>query len=279
MRASTAFQGAQNLVKAMDYDRAFTNTEIAVETLWEIRMPLLKLKDQHALLRQFAGLASCAAALALKVEDSASKALELLEFARARTIGVGINIRSETSSLQGKQPNLVYSYEAAVSDLRQISRNAPLRVTPQMIDGVMTCHFFSGTVMSLYRTITMRSMVEEIRSLPGYDTFLLPLAVPDMMALALDGPVVTFNISTFRSDVIIININEIQSLELPNLSFDDFQDKIGLLSGENAVFTGSIHDEPERNRILLDVLLWLWDTAVCPVLTKLGFMDQVPDRR
>jgi hypothetical protein len=110
-----------------------------------------------------------------------------------------------------------------------------------------------------------------IREMPGFDRFLLGPSEAEMMHMAESGPIVVFNVSEVRSDAFIIEQHRIRSIRLPLLSIED-------LEANCRNFLKSVRKIGVRNyakctQVVKGVLHWLWDVAVCPVLTALDFLQ------
>ncbi|RPA95664.1 hypothetical protein L873DRAFT_1812412 [Choiromyces venosus 120613-1] len=107
-----------------------------------------------------------------------------------------------------------------------------------------------------------------IRSLPGYSGFLLPPPPDILRKMSENGPIVVLNSTHYRSDAIIVTPSDIASLELPFLRLEDIERHMnqlaGLGRGQQTIF-----GRRENNLKLNDILHWLWDTAVGPVLDEL----------
>lgn len=71
-------------------------------------------------------------------------------------------------------------------------------------------------------------MLVEIRKIPGFERFQFPPSSDDLMAMAKDGPIVTFLSTACRSDAIIITTLAISSLPLPDLIFQKIPDRLRL---------------------------------------------------
>ncbi|KAH7224068.1 CHAT domain-containing protein [Fusarium oxysporum] len=99
-------------------------------------------------------------------------------------------------------------------------------------------------------------LVEKIRKLPNFDTFLQAPGLDEMQSITDRGPIIIINISIICCDAIIIMPDCIQTVPVDDLSRAHIEQKV--LTGERG--------SP-------DVLEWLWDTVVCPVLDRIGFSE------
>ena len=109
--------------------------------------------------------------------------------------------------------------------------------------------------------------------MPRFERFLLAPSISELKKLADRGPIVVFNVSNIRSDAILIDQHDIRSIQLPLLTYDD------LVAYSNQ-FIHAIQaniDSYRRAKVeLKNVLEWLWDVAVNPILAELGFLTPLP---
>jgi hypothetical protein len=92
------------------------------------------------------------------------------------------------------------------------------------------------------------------------------------MALAENGPIITFAVSQHKSSAIIVTSTEIRSIDLPFLKYKELEQYIeNYLIGNNAITKGSGNTHFVRTRRFQRLLKWLWTAAVQPILENLGF--------
>ncbi|CUS11434.1 unnamed protein product, partial [Tuber aestivum] len=221
--------------------------EDAVNLMPAVNLQILGRDDQQHIISELSGLASDAASVALQAGRGAYYALNLLELGRGTIMGVAIDSRSGVSDLRIDHP-LVYSQFHS------------LRVE---IDSAVHEGCYAGDEASHHRrnratarrwdaVNEMEAIIVHIRTLPGYGRFLLPPSPEDLMKIAIYGPIVVFNCTTYRSDAVIVTTSAITSLELPKLNHEE-----------------TAHWMRQVNRKIKDLLIWLWDSAVGPVFDKL----------
>jgi CHAT domain-containing protein len=104
----------------------------------------------------------------------------------------------------------------------------------------------------------LRQVIDWIRTLPGFERFLLPPSAEECMAAAdlVGGPIVAINVSRYRCDALLIERNQIRSLRLDRLHESEIDDKVRAM---------------KRFGIDSPILEWLWDVAAGPILSELGF--------
>ncbi|MFE0510715.1 CHAT domain-containing protein, partial [Streptomyces sp. NPDC058964] len=110
------------------------------------------------------------------------------------------------------------------------------------------------------------AVLAEIRRLPGLDRFLLPPTWNELRPIATGGAVVLLNASLQRCDAIVVTADGPPLLvPLPGLRLADVEAWAAELT-EAMHDAGSFTGELRRQRVLTELLSWLWDTAVEPVL-------------
>lgn len=112
----------------------------------------------------------------------------------------------------------------------------------------------------------MEQTIAKIRELPGHEGFQLPAAPEQLMAMAKDGPIVVFISSPLRSDAIIVTSSTINSIMLPELHYNDIRDRLGKITG---LTKGKLRTYVARNKTMHEILCWLWNVAVEPVVRAL----------
>ncbi|XDG10286.1 hypothetical protein ABKA04_009901 [Annulohypoxylon sp. FPYF3050] len=240
--------------------------ESAINLLSKLSTRTLNRTDQQYVLSQISGLSSAAAAAALEAEQGAPHALKLLEAGRCVILGLAIDTRSDVSDLKERDANLWEQYERCRDDISQ------LRNWQRLSDKME----FLSEQEELEKSLSKLASVEsKIRQVPGLERFQLPLEPHELMELADKGPVVTFNISKIRCDAIMVTSDKIQVCNLPNLNYDTVHEKARSISSLVSTSRRHVklkiqkHSESSDKDKLRQDLMWLWDSAVRPVLDKL----------
>jgi tetratricopeptide (TPR) repeat protein len=260
---------AATWIAGPDPARAARLLDKAVRLLPRVAPRQLERGDQQVALGTFAGLAASAAALALRdprtpERDRAARALGLLETGRAVLLSQVLETRSDISELAVRQPALA----ARFSQLRDMLDN--VQDNPAVIPG-------SPRDQRQFAT-EFDDLLTQIRALDGFGSFLLPPSAAELTGQAAYGPVVTFNVSVYGSDALLLTTEGIASVPLPGLDVGsvadrvtDFRTSLDIVQGAHA----STQQLAAAERQLSSVLEWLWDTAAGPVLDALGF-DRPP---
>lgn len=125
----------------------------------------------------------------------------------------------------------------------------------------------------------LNSLRSRIRSIPGLEEFLLPLSHNALLSLARRGPIFVVNCSGLvgRSDAFIIQSSGIEVLRLPMLLHADVE---RMMNERDDVVQGwTLRTFPQKNARMRNVLSWLWQTIVKPILSHLNMMSDVSDKR
>ncbi len=72
------------------------------------------------------------------------------------------------------------------------------------------------------------TLLNRIRQLPGFGSFLLPPQPAELTRQAAQGPVVAFNIGRSRCDALIVAPSRIEHVPLPALSIEELVTQIDL---------------------------------------------------
>jgi hypothetical protein len=115
-----------------------------------------------------------------------------------------------------------------------------------------------------------------IRAQPGFANLLLPMSAEQIRAAATEGPVVMVNVSSHRSDALVVRPERITVVPLPfsrksmEQNFLEFMVGLEMLVDAESLSQGQIEKSNGRTR---ETLRWAWGTIVNPVLSHLGISD------
>lgn len=199
--------------------------------------------------------------IALQVGGDTSHGMELLGPYRGAAIGPKIGCGTDTDT-QSEHLDPVPELSRMRTEVDYLLKS-DLTTYHQMCAGPV-----QGTVI-LAETVT------NIRQLPGLEKLQLTPTAADLMAAALGGPIVIVSSSGIRSDAVIVTHSAIKAIPLPGLIYEDVKEQMrrlheDLIRGKHATY-------PARNQGLLQLLQWLWDTVVEPVLNELQFHPSTLD--
>ena len=272
IRLKAASSCSDLLIGRRAYSRAKPILYAAVRLLSTLSPRALKLSDQQFNISQFANITSRAVSLSIADSEDPYVSLQLLELGRGILANLQLEIRSDISVLAASHPNLAQRFQ----DLRE-------RVDTHSIIADSSFTFDSHRTMDLSVSVNeRRSLLKEfddllrsIRSLHGFENFLAGPSKSELHRLAEGGPIVVFNISDIRSDAFLITHYNICSIQLPLLTSNSLMDSAKR-------FMTAIHDQynlknyNNARKEMKAILEWLWDVAVNPVLSGLGFTQLPP---
>lgn len=201
--------------------------------------------DAERLLTRWPSVASDAAACAIAVGQP-ERAVELLDHGRSVLWGQVLDTRTDLATLRAVHPDLAARLSA---------------VRDQLDD-----HGPGDRQRNLARE--WESVLAEVRTLPGFQHFLLPTPFARLAEAAANGPVVLINVSEFRCDALVVTTTGVQPVPLPGLTAADARTR-----AQNYLDTVerlSAADGPPGvlRQAILDTLEWLWDSIAAPILTQ-----------
>jgi hypothetical protein len=264
IRASRA---AASLVAGSDPAAAARLCDGAIRLLPEVAPRALGRDDQQHLIGGFAGLAAEAASLALSdpsvpVTERPARALLLLEAGRGVLYSQVLETRGDLSNLRESHPGLAARFEHLREQLDRPADGPDQDGTPRR----QLASEFTG-------------LLARIRAQPGFSRFALPPVLGELAAQAASGPVVTFNVSPYRSDALLLTILGVTAIQTPGLSPAALASHTAAFQQALATITAPHASQPARDAAeatVRETLSWLWDVAAEPVLSALGYNDPPP---
>nr|WSX54102.1 CHAT domain-containing protein [Streptomyces sp. NBC_00974] len=245
-------------VTAGDWTAAADHFESAVDLLPHlVGLQLIK-TDREGLLEDKMGLVGSAAACAVELGDPV-RALRILERGRGILLGQLTTTHLKIDDLRHRAPHLAEEFTRLTEALN-------------VVGGGVDVH---GAALDEHRLTThsWERVCEEIRELSGFETFLRP-GVPDIGELSAVGPVVVVNLSTLRSDAILLVDGQVRVVPLPGVDIGSVWARLEVFL--NATFSLHAPDAPADERwragaAVGETLAWLWEAVTEPVLDALGF--------
>ncbi|VUC35738.1 unnamed protein product [Clonostachys rosea] len=241
-------------INRQDWSAAAEDISTSVFLIPHLTPRFINHQDKQYLLSQVPGvlsLASHAAAVSLRAEKPPYEAVRLLEIGRGTIISSLGDLRSDVSDLQQEHPELAAEYIQLCTQLDGIERQAK-EPTAHMLWAQEGSHRYNASQK-------MDDLIQVIQRLPGFESFLVGLSEIDLKNAAVDGPIVVVNTTIFRCDALLIEQDQIRSLLLPQLDYDDIESYSEAVSGSKMFNLG--------------VLEWLWSVLAKPILDTLGFID------
>lgn len=231
----------------------------AVSLLRRVSPRSLELKDQQAVIKKFASLATLAASIALQTGAEADDALQLLEDGRGIILGLLFEARSDVEVLRTKRGDLAMEFERLRDEI-----DAPVLETAfgsKQTDGGLLSS--QALTRREHATAELDKLLDVIRHL-GYqelEHFMESPKMDKLKAAAAGGFIVVVNVSSLRSDAFIVRPNAVQPVQtipLPDL---------GLVAVEK--WAKLIQSCKITEDQMFELLEWLWNSLGCPVLRKL----------
>ncbi|CUS09060.1 unnamed protein product, partial [Tuber aestivum] len=236
-RIRAARRAATLLYSARMFPESSSILEDAVNLMPYVDLRFLTRDDQQHILSQISGLASHASSMALQAGREAYHGLKLLELGRGIIMGFSIDARSEASDLKTDHPLVFDQFNSlrVEIDSELDGTNCASDETPELCQ--------TRAISRRYEAVNeMEQILKHIRSLPGYDGFLLPPPRDALMKMATNGPIVVFNSTFYRSDAIIVTTSAITSLELTELSYADTVSRMNQLASSGAMIRDAVHE-------------------------------------
>lgn len=223
--------------------------------------------DQEHLLAGLGSLASDAAACCIRA-GRADRAIELLEQGRGILLGQALDTRTDLTDLAERHPSMAQRFAVLRDALDQASGQIITRSGRADLaeDLIATARLEADRRRATAEAF--EQVITEIRDLPGFEAFLRPPLARDLLAAAVDGPVVIVNVSEFGSHALILTPGGmLEPVSLDEVTPGRLADQVTelLTTLDNLQSPASVHEA------LVGTLGWLWDAIASPVLDRLGF--------
>ena len=231
----------------------------AIELLPRLAPRSLSRTDQERHLARIAGLASSAAAAALRNGDPES-AVRLLAQGRGVLYAQALDTRGDLSGLAAEYPELAAELAGLRERLDPVSRDASWEESGHRRQDADRWD----------------ELVAKAHELPGFRSFLLPPALWELTDEAAAGPIIYVNVSEHGSDALTVTASGIQVVPLPDATPEALQERSEPYFA--AVFGGAfdLATLTAANTEIVRMLGFLWDAIVAPILTALD-LDQPGD--
>ncbi|KEP46703.1 aromatic di-alanine and TPR containing protein [Rhizoctonia solani 123E] len=235
-----------------------------------------KQRYQDLLLAENLAVNACFAAIQ---SSNYPLALEWLEHARCVVWNQSLMLRSPLDQLHSSYPDLATQLRFVANQLDSSnSENQPIHAAP--VD-LITMEQVGQQRRRL--AIEYNRLLIETRQLPGFETFLEPIQANILIYAARDGPVVVITCHADRCDALFIlpGNEQVGHLALPN--FTEEKAKQARSDLELSLRQQGLRERGVRvlgssgyEDCMESVLSVLWTNLVKPVLTHLGYTEQLP---
>ncbi|KAI0858429.1 CHAT domain-containing protein [Xylaria cubensis] len=238
-RIDAAKDALETFAESLDWQQAYEAAKVLIGLISRLTPQSLTASDKQQKLVRIAGLASAAAAVALKVGKSPVVALEFLEQGRQALMTSNEHLRTNLLELERTYPDLAQQFLRLQRELEDVHSSE--ETLDLLSIGDVAKYALQGQPNRRHAASNeFERLIDKIRGKKGFENFLLPLTDEEMRAAAKDGPLVV--------------LNQIRLVNLPKLRHSDV---ITYAQGRD------LSDPP--------VLAWLWDTITSPVLDTLGY--------
>ncbi len=230
---------------------------VAVHLLTRLAPRSLAREDQERLLGELAGVGANAAVCCARAGQS-ERAVELFEQGHAILLGQTLDTRTDITALTEKHPDVASRFVALLEELdRAATDRGPRRREVATAFDVM---------------------VDEIRTRPGFETFLRAPTVEELRWAATDGPVIMITVSLFGCFALVLTAQGVCTpLELKATSFDEITElTLEFLTVVDDSIDGTADRAARRaaQRRLDEILEQVWTTVTEPVLDHIGFTSR-----
>jgi len=243
----------------------------AIDLLPRIAWLGLPLTDQHALLADVGGIVREAVSAAIKMEELET-AVEWAEQGRSIVWQNMLGLRTPVGDLRAKHPRLA-------DQLQNIA---------QQMEALTSYDVAGANVKSSKLAIEWENTVEEIRKLPGFESFLKAKRFSQLAPAACEGPVVILNVDNSRADALVLTADDseekhisVVNIPLTRFSYESSQklceNLTGLLKssglrarGETRK-TGRLFPGGSTGTTFQKILRILWLDVVKPVIDGLEY--------
>ncbi len=264
LRCLSARRWAQSAAAAGHMAQAVEAYRTAIELLPRTASRALTRADQERQLERQVGLASDAAATALR-HQLPDVALSLLEYGRGVLLAQELETRSDLTELRRHHPELARSVTELAARMDTMQAAAlDAGEPPSLVEPADLGHQLAED---------WQRQVDTIRARPGFEHFLSPPTEAELASVADGGVVVAVNVSGIGCDALALWPGvPVRRIRLPKLSLSD-------LTARTRQFTDAVGHGRGRDDScqLRNVLAWLWRTVAEPVLDELG-IGVPPDR-
>jgi hypothetical protein len=280
LRLQVARARAEILADARRWPEALEDYVTAIGLISEVAARHLPAADKQHQLASLTALGVNAAACALNAGQP-QRAIELAEHARGVLLAEAFDTRADLTELRACAPGLA-------------ARLISLRDQLNAVDMPMSPPAMTARVGREGGTIVLASPAEhqhrlgqqwndllsDIRGIQGFETFLLPLPMGTLTAAATEGPVALLNVSRFRCDALVLRHRDdgntdLQVIRLPGVDASEVTRHAEfMLSQSRRDFGASGPGTPQGT--VPDILEWLWDTVIEPVLAGQGLLSDYP---
>ncbi|KAF5232309.1 hypothetical protein FAUST_8771 [Fusarium austroamericanum] len=221
--------------------------------------------DRQSLLEIVSNIASNAAYYHLRAGEDPATAVGFLEAGRSVLSNILMEMRTDTSDLREAYPDLAQRFASLVEVLDSTIQS--LQSDIGSLEMIQPVKWESNASQRRKADTEFTTLLDEIRTKPGFEGFLLPLKPEDMMRAADPDPIVVINLHVIESHAFIIESHQIRVITLPDLTRSEVERRTGKM---RSILGSGSHD-------IKPLLKWLWNVLCLPCLKELRFDHPVTD--
>jgi hypothetical protein len=255
VRAAVA--AAEILGELGEWCEATEQMGTAVELLSTLAGRHLPIGDRRSALSEFMTAPVRAASYAIEAGQP-ERALELLECGRGLLFSENAAFRNGVGKLASRAPKLASALTRVITEL-DIATNADGR---HQLDR------------------DRQRLIDQVRELDGFEDFLKPQKLSEILDACRSGPVVVPLAARERLDALIVTTEGAHPVSLSHEPFEKFRTHIRQLIEGVGIATdrrSSSADRRHGDNLVQLGLDWLWDAITGPVLDALGLRRAAPD--
>lgn len=245
--------------------RALEELTSAIDLLERVVSPALRHSDQERLLAELTGLPRAAAAIAIAIGQPRD-ALSLLERGRGVLLGRMTDSRTQYDTLAELEPELAEHLREVQGRLDHLQSPS----TAPTHEDALARTADSGSSADQRSNLARRyqELIAEIRSRPGFGSFLRPAPFEQLQQAAADGPVALVNISELRCDALVLSDEDLLHVHLPEVTSQEAE-----AQAEKFLRATDEGDSAACRQ----VVEWTWDRIAEPVLGALDITRRPPN--
>ena len=243
-------------------------------------------QNRYAIIEEHNGLPANAAAVAITFE-SLQKALEWLEQGRCLVWGQQSRLRTPLDELKGHNEPLANRIVEVSGLLEGFGSSRQHSSSDESLVGKVTLE--DEALKHSQLASELDRLLENVRAIPGYESFLRPLRCATIMEhLPSCGHVVVLNVCNLRCDAVVLRAgsDDLQHIPLPRFTLQKAKRYRHTLAvqlrchGLRAQDITGRAGGPYRNKTSDDltvhaILIGLWKEVVKPILNALGISVSV----
>ncbi|EJD06607.1 TPR-like protein [Fomitiporia mediterranea MF3/22] len=238
------------------------------------------LREQHDFLtgeNVYGMLTSDAASYAIE-KNELEQAVEILERGRSLLWSQLRGLRTPLDQLAETNEELAVSFRDVNRRLENLATSHEALMSGPSVDGGELPRLDSkrgqksfDELLKLKKRLSheQEGIINEIRQVPGFESFLKATPFRTLQQAALEGPIIMVNCSEYRSDSLIINCHGVSSIICVPLDEEFYTDSIELcdelVDTRQRLKLNSLEYETK----LCEAMKMLWDRVVSKVVGKL----------